>query len=172
MALNTHNFTLNYFVDLSYTQKCRFMGKEVREISHFFVAPPREFPLSIWRVSRTSFVVLIYTPQQQEDVVAAAPPFCFCSFFADSCLLRETHRIQPISEYYRLHFFILRTRTSLLAGLWLVYGQIVPLILLIRKMFGLLRIALDLILGLSGSMFECHFLLANNSRSPRSTCSK
>ena len=30
------------------------MGKEVREISHFFVAPPRVFPLSFWRVSRTS----------------------------------------------------------------------------------------------------------------------
>ena len=29
------------------TEKCRFMGKEVREISHFFVEPPREFPLSV-----------------------------------------------------------------------------------------------------------------------------
>ena len=26
-----------------YTEKCRFMGKEVREISRFFVAPPRVF---------------------------------------------------------------------------------------------------------------------------------
>ena len=29
------------------TEKCRFMGEEVREISRFFVAPPREFPLSV-----------------------------------------------------------------------------------------------------------------------------
>ena len=26
-----------------YTEKCIFMDKEVREISRFFVAPPREF---------------------------------------------------------------------------------------------------------------------------------
>ena len=31
------------------TQKCIFMGREVREISRFFVAPPRAFPVSIWR---------------------------------------------------------------------------------------------------------------------------
>ena len=30
------------------------MDKEVREISRFFVAPLRVFPLSVWRVSRTS----------------------------------------------------------------------------------------------------------------------
>ena len=35
------------------TQKCRFMDKRVREIARFFVAPPRVFPLSVWRVSRT-----------------------------------------------------------------------------------------------------------------------
>ena len=33
--------------------KCRFMDKRVREISRFFVAPPRMFSLSVWRVSRT-----------------------------------------------------------------------------------------------------------------------
>ena len=33
--------------DLTYTQKCRFMGKEVREISHFFVALPRVFALAV-----------------------------------------------------------------------------------------------------------------------------
>ena len=30
-------------------QKCRFMGKEVREISCFLVVPQRAFPLSVWR---------------------------------------------------------------------------------------------------------------------------
>ena len=35
------------------TQKCRFMDKRVCEISRFFVAPPRVFPLSVWCVSRT-----------------------------------------------------------------------------------------------------------------------
>ena len=29
------------------TEKCRFMDKRVREISRFFVAPPRVFPLSV-----------------------------------------------------------------------------------------------------------------------------
>ena len=29
------------------SQKCRFMGMEVREISHFYVAPPHLFPLSV-----------------------------------------------------------------------------------------------------------------------------
>ena len=29
------------------TKKCRFMDKRVREISCFFVAPPRVFPLSV-----------------------------------------------------------------------------------------------------------------------------
>ena len=29
------------------------MDKRVREISRLFVAPPRVFPLSVWRVSRT-----------------------------------------------------------------------------------------------------------------------
>ena len=43
------------------TQKCRFMDKEVREISPFFVAPPRGFPLSIWRVSRTSLSTITST---------------------------------------------------------------------------------------------------------------
>ena len=32
-----------------YTQKCRFMDKEMREISRFFVAQRRAFPLSVWR---------------------------------------------------------------------------------------------------------------------------
>ena len=36
------------------TQKCRFMGKEVHEISRFFVASPHELALSFWRISRTS----------------------------------------------------------------------------------------------------------------------
>ena len=30
--------------EIYYTEKCRFTGKEVREISRYFVAPPREFP--------------------------------------------------------------------------------------------------------------------------------
>ena len=34
------------------TEECIFMDKRVREISRFFVAPPRVFPLSVWRVSR------------------------------------------------------------------------------------------------------------------------
>ena len=29
------------------TEQCRFMDKKVREISRFFVAPPRAFPLSV-----------------------------------------------------------------------------------------------------------------------------
>ena len=29
------------------TEKCRFMDKRVREVSRFFVAPPRVFPLSV-----------------------------------------------------------------------------------------------------------------------------
>ena len=32
----------------AYTEKCRFMDKRVREISRFFVAPRRAFPLSVW----------------------------------------------------------------------------------------------------------------------------
>ena len=38
---------------LGTTEKCRFMDKRVCEILCFFVAPPRVFPLSVWRVSRT-----------------------------------------------------------------------------------------------------------------------
>ena len=33
--------------------KCRFMGKVVREISRFFVTPPRVFSLSLWRSGQT-----------------------------------------------------------------------------------------------------------------------
>ena len=36
-------------LDQRCTQKCRFMGKEVREISCFLVVPQRAFPLSVWR---------------------------------------------------------------------------------------------------------------------------
>ena len=36
------------------TQKCRFMGKEVREISRFFVAPPHVFAPALCAASRTS----------------------------------------------------------------------------------------------------------------------
>ena len=36
--------------DLTCTQKCRFMSKEVREISRFFVAPPRVFAPSSVRL--------------------------------------------------------------------------------------------------------------------------
>ena len=36
------------------------MGKEGREISRFFVAPPRVFPLSVWRVSRTSLTINLH----------------------------------------------------------------------------------------------------------------
>ena len=46
------------------TQECRFMGKKVRENRAFFVAPPRAFPLSLLRVSRTSLpknIRVVYT---------------------------------------------------------------------------------------------------------------
>ena len=32
------------------------MDKRVREMSRFFVAPPRVFPLSVWRVSGKLFI--------------------------------------------------------------------------------------------------------------------
>ena len=35
------------FADNQYTEKCRFIDKRVREISRFFVAQPRVFPLSV-----------------------------------------------------------------------------------------------------------------------------
>ena len=57
------------------TQKCRFMDKKVREISRFFVAPPRaRFPSPSGAASRTSlprigigffWVVLAEGPLQQ-----------------------------------------------------------------------------------------------------------
>ena len=42
-----------------FTRKCRFMDKEVREISRFFVAPQRAFPLSVWR-GFTDFLIQKY----------------------------------------------------------------------------------------------------------------
>ena len=42
-----------------HTQKCRFMGKEVREISRFFVAPPRMFAPAVW-ASFTHFLTHKY----------------------------------------------------------------------------------------------------------------
>ena len=52
--LDILNVTCSCTAPLMYTMKCRFMNKGVREISRFFVAPPRVFPLSVWRISRTS----------------------------------------------------------------------------------------------------------------------
>ena len=37
------------------------MDKEVREISRFFVAMPRGFLLSVWRVSQTSLTTITST---------------------------------------------------------------------------------------------------------------
>ena len=47
-------------VIIACTQKCKFMVKEVREISRFFAAPPRGSPLSVWRVSRTSLPINLH----------------------------------------------------------------------------------------------------------------
>ena len=49
--------TLN--LHLTYTQKSRFMNKEVRESSRFFVVPPRAFRLSVWR-GFTDFLIHKY----------------------------------------------------------------------------------------------------------------
>ena len=38
---------------IGYTEKCRFMDKREREISRFFGAPPRAFPLSVRARPRT-----------------------------------------------------------------------------------------------------------------------
>ena len=38
----------NCFASHPFTQQCRFLSQEVGEISRFFVAPPRAFPLSVW----------------------------------------------------------------------------------------------------------------------------
>ena len=38
---------MHQLADKQYTQMCIFLSQEVREISYFFVAPPRAFPLSV-----------------------------------------------------------------------------------------------------------------------------
>ena len=43
----------------TYTEKCRFMDKRLREISRFFVAPPRVFPLSICARAHESTQIFI-----------------------------------------------------------------------------------------------------------------
>ena len=49
------------------------MGKEVREISRFFVASPRVFPLYVWRVSRTSLPTIIHPFVHVNVVVSESP---------------------------------------------------------------------------------------------------
>ena len=44
----------------AYTEKFRFMDKRLREISRFFVAPPRVFPLSVRARSRASTDLFIH----------------------------------------------------------------------------------------------------------------
>ena len=44
------------------TQKCRFMGKEVREISRFFTAPPRARVHPRRLRALTHFLIHKYTP--------------------------------------------------------------------------------------------------------------
>ena len=58
------------------TQKCRLMGKEVREILRFCVASPRMFPLSVWRVSHTSLPKNTYNLVQCIPLIVSAvgPP--------------------------------------------------------------------------------------------------
>ena len=41
------------YSEITDTKKCRFMDKRVREISRFFVALPRVFPLSVRTHPRT-----------------------------------------------------------------------------------------------------------------------
>ena len=46
------------------------MGKEMREISRFFVVLPREFPLSLLRVSRTSLPTNIHSSVEREREIS------------------------------------------------------------------------------------------------------
>ena len=62
-----------------YTQKCRFMGKEVREISRFYVAPPRELVLSVWRVSRTSLPKNLHPLVEANQSILGIASFLFWS---------------------------------------------------------------------------------------------
>ena len=64
-ALHLHGRTVGHATPLNleqfvsglaiiYTEKCRFMDKRLCEISRFFVAPPRVFPLSVCARARES----------------------------------------------------------------------------------------------------------------------
>ena len=64
------------------TQKCRFMDKEVREISRFFVAPPCSLPLSVWRVSRTSLPIILQSLVQGSWNPRPCVTFHPCAHFA------------------------------------------------------------------------------------------
>ena len=82
----------------TYTEKCRFMDKRVREISRFFVAPRREFAPAVWRVSRT-----LLSRNTSTSVVKTLPTFCDIEYRICSCLTKLFNNYQlPLSVEIRL----------------------------------------------------------------------
>ena len=91
------------------------MGKEVREISRFYVAPPRELVLSVWRVSRSSLPKNLHPLVEANQSILGIASFLFWSRWLAGSVVRPTSNyciLTPVAVTVEVDWTTERTTTT------------------------------------------------------------